>query len=131
MSIATFLDIGQVGIVVSETTGIEFTYYAPLMQPFDIIEVVYDEDAEPIEGKNVSYQMTRTPPYEGIFSDKVKVLTSNEYGEVFLLVFPGAEYLVWRGESHPMRIYAPLTMDEDWQLPPVIGNDTVDPCKTV
>lgn len=111
------------------------------MASVDFTIVVRDEDNVPEADAEVHYKLIYPPNEAGIYSDKTVDLTTNLSGEVTLSLFQGAVYDIWIGESQPVRVEIPVNASTDpevdpeigeyFELPPIVGNSDIDPCKTV
>lgn len=99
------------------------------VQRVNVRACVFDEYNQSVDGVEVHTQLVMPPPgISGVFNTKPATYISAAGQVLFEYMFQGAWYDIWIGYSPRQRFYVPYTSELEIGMPPVMGNDSVDPC---
>lgn len=117
---------GYFGWLVPSTGGI-----TPPPSPAQVTGLanVWDEIGTAENGVKVYTQMIFPPPTMGnVYDNTIKEWVSSGGLVQITGLFKGATYFIWRGRSDKFRIKIPPTATHPYNLSPILGNESTDPC---
>ena len=103
----------------------------PLTTQVTGVANVFDEFGVAESGVKIYCRMILPPPSVGnIFDNAIRESISSGGVVSISRLFKGAVYEFWRGRSSRVRKLIPSDASDPYNIGPVLGNDSTDPCIT-